>query len=116
MLATTLAIAALSTVGLAAPRGLRALAERAVDTVQGPVISQSFPDPGLLLPNAVAPWYSYSTSTTVGNVPYATSSDFVTWTVHGDALPNVGSWVETTSSARIWAPDVRQVASNSYVM
>lgn len=72
MLSATLAIAALSTVSLAAnPRGLRTLKER---TVNGPVINQDFADPGLVLPNGVTPWYAYSTSSSVGSVPYATSA------------------------------------------
>ncbi|KAF7349632.1 Arabinanase/levansucrase/invertase superfamily protein [Mycena sanguinolenta] len=89
------------------------------------VLSVSTPNPirlrdlvkraGLILPNGQAPWYVYSTSSVHGKVPYGISEDFVEWTVQGDALPNPGSWVDSSNSG-IWAPDVRQITSNSYVM
>ncbi|KAF7349636.1 Arabinanase/levansucrase/invertase superfamily protein [Mycena sanguinolenta] len=56
-----------------------------------------------------------STSSVHGKVPYRISEDFVEWTVQGDALPNPRSWVDSSNSG-IWAPDVRQITSNSYVM
>ncbi|KAF8214281.1 glycosyl hydrolase [Mycena galopus ATCC 62051] len=85
-------------------------------TVTGPVIPTDFPDPGLILPNGQPPWYVYSTSTSHGKVPYAISEDFTSWTpIQGDALPNPGSWVSSSNSA-VWAPDVRQIKANSYVM
>ncbi|KAF7343670.1 Arabinanase/levansucrase/invertase superfamily protein [Mycena sanguinolenta] len=97
------------------PVRLRDLAKRG-GTVAGPVINTDFPDPGLILPNGQPPWYAYSTSSVHGKVPYAISEDFVEWTpVQGDALPNPGSWVDSSNSG-IWAPDVRQITSNSYVM
>ncbi|KAF8164491.1 glycosyl hydrolase [Mycena galopus ATCC 62051] len=97
------------------PVRLRDLAKRG-GTVTGPVINTDFPDPGLILPNGQPPWYVYSTSSVHGKVPYAISEDFTSWTaVQGDALPNPGSWVSSSNSA-VWAPDVRQITSNSYVM
>ncbi|KAK7028609.1 Arabinanase/levansucrase/invertase superfamily protein [Favolaschia claudopus] len=83
--------------------------------VKGPVLNTDFPDPGILLPNGQAPWYAYSTSSSHGKVPYATSQDFNTWSLRGDALPNPGSWVSSSNSG-IWAPDVRQITSSKYVM
>ncbi|KAJ6556874.1 Arabinanase/levansucrase/invertase [Mycena vulgaris] len=57
-----------------------------------------------------------STSSSHGKVPFAISKDFTSWTpVQGDALPNPGSWVSSSNSA-VWAPDVRQITSKSYVM
>nr|GAT47078.1 arabinanase/levansucrase/invertase superfamily protein [Mycena chlorophos] len=98
-----------------APMRLRDMLNKRAGTVAGPKINQDFPDPGLILPNGSPPWYAYSTSTSHGHVPYATSQDFNTWTAPlGDALPNAGSWAE--ASQGIWAPDVRQITSNSYVM
>ncbi|KAJ6568773.1 glycosyl hydrolase [Mycena capillaripes] len=70
----------------------------------------------LPLPNGQPPWYVYSTSSAHGKVPYATSQDFTNWTpVQGDALPDPGNWVSKSKSA-VWAPDVRQITSTSYVM
>ncbi|KAJ7738027.1 Arabinanase/levansucrase/invertase [Mycena olivaceomarginata] len=97
------------------PVRLRDLVKRG-GTVTGPVLPLNFPDPALILPNGQAPWYVYSTSSSHGKVPYATSQDFKTWTgVKGDALPNPGSWVSPSNSA-VWAPDVRQITSTGYVM
>ncbi|KAJ7343802.1 Arabinanase/levansucrase/invertase [Mycena albidolilacea] len=97
------------------PVRLRDLVKRG-GTVTGPVLPLNFPDPALILPNGQAPWYVYSTSSSHGKVPYATSHDFKTWTgVKGDALPNPGSWVSPLNPA-VWAPDVRQITSTGYVM
>ncbi|KAJ7858387.1 Arabinanase/levansucrase/invertase [Mycena olivaceomarginata] len=97
------------------PVRLRDLVKRG-GTVTGPVIPTDFADPGLVLPNGQPPWYVYSTSSSHGKVPYAISEDFTSWTpVQGDALPNPGSWVSSSNSA-VWAPDVRQITSTSYVM
>ncbi|KAL8277800.1 hypothetical protein RQP46_009783 [Phenoliferia psychrophenolica] len=106
-----LTLVALATVAVAAPQRLPSHSKR---TVSGPVINQDFADPALILPNGSGSWYSYSTSSSHGNVPYATSANFGTWTVHGDALPDSGSWVDSGNSG-IWAPDVRQVGGG-YVM
>ncbi|KAJ7624354.1 Arabinanase/levansucrase/invertase [Roridomyces roridus] len=107
------AYAAIARGNATTPVRLRDLVKRA-GTVRGPVLNTDFPDPGLLLPNGQTPWYAYSTSSSHGSVPYATSNDFGTWTLGGDALPNPGSWV-SSSNRGIWAPDVRQIGS-SYVM
>lgn len=110
---TTLTLVALGVfLANAAPQRLRG--GHAKRTVSGPVINKDFADPALLLPNGAGTWYSYSTSSSHGNVPYATSDDFDGWTVRGDALPNSGSWVDSGNSG-IWAPDVRQIG-NGYVM
>ncbi|KAJ7337697.1 Arabinanase/levansucrase/invertase [Mycena albidolilacea] len=93
-------------------------------TVTGPVIPTDFADPGLILPNGQPPCsiaevtnkHKDSTSSSHSKVPYAISEDFTSWTpVQGDALPNPGSWVSSSNSA-VWAPDVRQITSTSYVM
>ncbi|KAJ6528101.1 glycosyl hydrolase [Mycena capillaripes] len=97
------------------PVRLRDLVKRG-GTVTGPALPTNFADPGLILPNGRPPWYVYSTSSSHGKVPYAISENFTSWTaVKGNALPNAGSWVSSSNSA-VWAPDVRQITSKSYVM
>ncbi|KAJ6532121.1 Arabinanase/levansucrase/invertase [Mycena vulgaris] len=119
LVALAIAIGSASTVFSASipnsPVRLRDLVKRG-DKVTGPVISTSFAGSGLILPNGKPPWYAYSTSSSHGKVPFATLKDFTSWTpVQGDALPSPGSWVSSSNSA-VWASDVRQITSKSYVM
>ena len=70
----------------------------------GPVITENFPDPGLI--SVGDTYYAFATNNGQQNVPVASSGDFVTWTVTSlDALPNVPSW----SSGVVWAPDPVQL-------
>ena len=70
----------------------------------GPVITENFPDPGLI--SVGDTYYAFATNNGQQNVPVASSGDFVTWTVTGqDALPNIPSW----SSGAVWAPDPVQL-------
>ncbi|KAH9837316.1 Arabinanase/levansucrase/invertase [Rhodofomes roseus] len=82
--------------------------------VAGPTIDQDFPDPGLLR-NSDGVWYAYSTSSGGKNIPVARSTDFNTWTIVGDALPDAGGWVDSSDSG-LWAPDVREISTGNYVM
>ncbi|KAI0734387.1 Arabinanase/levansucrase/invertase [Fomitopsis betulina] len=89
-----------------------ALFKRNVTT--GPVIDHDFPDPSIILLNQT--WYAYSTSAGGKNVPVASSTDFnTTWTIVADALPDSGDWIDPDDSG-IWAPDVRQLGNDSYIM
>ena len=71
----------------------------------GPVIAENFPDPSFIHVNDT--YYAFSTNSGHGNVPVATSTDFVNWTFTQDALPSLGNW----TSGKTWALDVTQVVS-----
>ena len=84
----------------------------AIDSLSdGPVIAENFADPSFIevkntLDNSVT-YYAFSTGSSHGNTPVATSSDFINWKIVGDALPSIPSW----SFGSIWAPDVVQLVS-----
>lgn len=76
---------------------------------KGPVIAENFADPSFIhvrnySDNSVT-YYAFSTGSVHGNTPVATSTDFATWIIIGDALPIIPSW----SYGSIWAPDVVQI-------
>lgn len=54
-------------------------------TLQNPVIEVNFPDPFIL--KVEDTYYAYSTNSNSRNVPTATSTDLVHWTLGRDALP-----------------------------
>jgi beta-xylosidase len=76
-----------------------------------PVLKENFPDPFVLLHGGR--FYAYSTNDGP-NVPIATSTDLVHWTIvtdpvtgrRRDALPRLGSWAKTGFT---WAPEVLQL-------
>ena len=75
----------------------------------GPVITENFPDPGLI--SVGDTYYAFATNNGKQNVPVASSGDFVTWTVTGqDALPNLPSW----TTGVVWAPDPVQLVRIPY--
>ncbi|ORY60258.1 glycoside hydrolase family 43 protein [Pseudomassariella vexata] len=80
----------------------------------GPFIGVDFPDPSLIWGDGS--WKAYATSSNGKNVPVATSSDAVSWTLIGnDALPTLGAWVDSGDQA-VWAPDVQKNENGVYVM
>lgn len=109
------------------------------------VLRSNFPDPSLLRQNNT--WYAYATNNAAGilesklngqvhdlgaaNVQLATSSDFLNWTLHGqadDPLAKLGEWVskkkmraESDSSvvvrkANVWAPEALKRADGKFVL
>ncbi|KAI1848713.1 hypothetical protein JX266_005572 [Neoarthrinium moseri] len=79
-----------------------------------PTLGVNFPDPALIWGDGS--WKAYGTSSNGKKVPVATSNDALSWTLTGnDALPNVGSWVDSGDTA-IWAPDVQKNDAGTYVM
>lgn len=67
-----------------------------------PVLDLDFPDPSVILDNGT--YHAYATNGNGKNVQYATSADLKNWTVHGDVLPKLGSWV--SAPGLTWAPYV----------
>src|SRR5687768_12525949 len=55
-----------------------------------PVINSDFPDPGIL--RVGADYYAYATNTGGVNVQVAKSSDLMSWSFVGDALPILPGW------------------------
>ena len=75
-------------------------------SIGGPVIESNFPDPSFIEVDGT--YYAFGTNNGV-TVPWATSTDFNTWTVQqGSALNGAGSW---SNGVDVWAPDVVQIAS-----
>ncbi len=80
-------------------------------TFTNPVYDANFPDPGVI--RAGSTWYAYGTNGPIGNVPYLTSPDLVTWTEGGDALPGLGPWAEPGNT---WAPEVVALPGGGYAL
>lgn len=79
-----------------------------------PVLNVDFPDPAILQDSGDK-WYAYATAGNGKQVQVASASaPGGPWTLEGaDALPDPGPW---TTGKNTWAPDVRKLADNSYVM
>ncbi len=78
--------------------------------VQAPVYSGDFPDPDVV---AVGDrYYAFSTQVRLENVPELVSSNLVSWTPVGDALPVLPVWAKW---GRTWAPSVVE-HDGSFVM
>lgn len=75
-----------------------------------PVIDVNFPDPGFLAADGI--FYLFGTEGEGHNVQTMTSTDLVTWTPGGDALPQLGSWA---LPGKTWAPEVLAVG-DGYVL
>lgn len=84
--------------------------------VQAPklVISGDFPDPDILQVGST--YYAYSTNSSAGNIPFATSSSpYGPWSMQGNALPNRPSWA-VQGGGWMWAPDVSQLDDGTFLM
>lgn len=91
----------------------------------GPVIPSNFPDPTVI--EVGGKWFAFATRTkgSAIHVQAATSPNFNTWSLatnsdgsQYDALPTLGSWVDTstTLSSNVWAPSIVELSANSFVM
>lgn len=67
-----------------------------------PVLDLDFPDPCVVVENGL--YHVYATNGNGKNIQYATSANLKQWSVQGDALPKLGSWV--SSPGLTWAPYV----------
>jgi arabinan endo-1,5-alpha-L-arabinosidase len=72
-----------------------------------PVLDADFPDP-VALRASDGTYYAYATQTTGRHIQVARSTDLVSWSSLGDALPAVPAWA--TQSQNFWAPDVHERA------
>lgn len=84
----------------------------------GPVLPDNLPDPSLIQVGDT--WYAFTTGPgPLGNlapaIPYATSTDFNTWTFNGgnQVLSRLGNWANPSA---VWAPDVLQLPNGTFVM
>lgn len=73
---------------------------------QNPIINGNFPDPFILKVDDT--YYAYSTNSNGRNVPLATSSDLVNWSIKRDVMPALARWVKL-SGPDVWAPEVLRV-------
>jgi beta-xylosidase len=77
-----------------------------------PVINQDFPDPDSLKVGDT--YYAYATNFGSQNIQAAKSTDLVSWTALGDALPFLPDWAQPGFT---WAPEVTIAADHkSFVM
>lgn len=92
--------------------GIHVSAQSTDTQFQNPVITGNFPDPFILKVDDV--YYAYSTNSNSRNVPVATSSDLVDWTIGRDVMPALARWVNI-SRPDVWAPEVIRV-DDSYLL
>jgi beta-xylosidase len=71
-----------------------------------PVYPRDFPDPHVILVDDT--YYAYSTNVSPSHVPVLSSTDLVTWTRVGDAMPVQAEWVRK-GLGFTWAPGVIQL-------
>jgi beta-xylosidase len=76
------------------------------ETFQNPIINTNFADPFILKEGDT--YYAYSTNSNSRNIPVATSTDLVTWTLGRDALPSLPRWANL-SPTYVWAPEVIKI-------
>jgi beta-xylosidase len=77
-----------------------------------PVRPGNFPDPFVLVTDSL--YYAFSTNSATANVPVLQSSDLVTWTDLGDAMPLLPSWA-VSGKRHTWAPAVLAIGKR-YVL
>ncbi len=85
---------------------------QSTETFQNPIINANFPDPFLLKDGDT--YYAYSTNSNSRNIPTATSTDLVHWTIGRDALPSLPRWVDL-NTRNVWAPEVIKIG-DEYLM
>ncbi len=122
-IATAAALAALTGAAVVGAVRVSATAESpAARPPSGPVINANFPDPDVLVVGRV--YHAYATNSGGSNVQHATSTDLRHWTMHRDAAPTLGAWVDQSctftpggSTDRcVWAPDVNRIDAGHYVL
>jgi arabinan endo-1,5-alpha-L-arabinosidase len=81
---------------------------------RNPVIDRDFPDPAIVRAEDGS-FYVYATQggDPVRNIQVARSTDLVTWTDAGDALPMKPGWASRTQD--FWAPDVQRFGGIYYL-
>jgi beta-xylosidase len=84
--------------------------EETVATYTNPVYPEDFPDPQAI--SVGDEFVVYATNSALGNLPAMRSSDLAHWTVIGDTMPELASWVRP---GKTWAPEVLPLAENRYV-
>lgn len=100
-----LAYAALAWLGLVLG-GVAVTAQSSTPMIQNPVIPANFPDPFILKVDDT--YYAYSTNSNSRNVPVATSTDLVSWSIGRDVFPALPRWVNI-SRPDVWAPEVLRI-------
>lgn len=95
-----------STPGPGAAVTASAPAPVAGETFTNPVLSQNFPDPGVLQVGDT--FYLYATNGSGRNVQVARSTDFLNWEILPDAMPALPKWAKLTGGLT-WAPEVIQI-------
>lgn len=75
-----------------------------------PVYDGDFADPFVLVDDGR--YYAYATNTTAAHVPVISSTDGMSGTYHGDALPTLPAW---STTGFVWAPAVR-ARDGAYVL
>lgn len=101
------------------PHNLTMSIERRCGRLTPVMGGQNFPDPSLI--RVGNDFYAFGTNGHVNgklvHIQMAHSSDFDHWTFNGgqDALPDLPAWVDK-ANPRVWAPDVVQLSSGSFVM
>jgi beta-xylosidase len=76
-------------------------------TTAGLVYPFDFPDPTVL--HVGNTFFAYATNSVEGNIAIIESTDLTTWSVVGNALPNLPGWVTPGAT---WAPGVLQVGGS----
>lgn len=76
-----------------------------------PVYSGNAADPQAIQVDGV--WYLVHTNEGGRNVPLLTSTDLVTWTPGGDALPTLPGWA---APGRTWAPEIIALSPDRYLL
>jgi beta-xylosidase len=72
-------------------------------TYTNPVYPHDFPDPFILNDNGT--YYAFSTNVGSAHVPILRSDTLASWTLLGDALPELPAWSEEVGDL-VWAPGV----------
>ena len=78
-----------------------------------PVLNADFPDPGIVKATDGS-YYAYATQTTGIHIQVSHSTDLVSWSTPGEALPTRPTWA--SQSQNFWAPDVELRENGTYVM
>jgi beta-xylosidase len=92
--------------------GIHVSAQSTATQFQNPIIHANFADPFILKVDDT--YYAYSTNSNSRNVPSATSTNLVDWTMGRDVMPSLASWVRL-SRPDVWAPEVIRV-DDSYLL
>lgn len=79
--------------------------------IRSAALTEDSPDPAVLRVGDT--WYAYSTQVLFVKVPVRTSTDLVTWSAPGEALPDLPAWADFGAN---WAPSVVEAGDGTYVL